>query len=543
MDYQRTLMLFEKRPNGKITTTDLSGTRVEIVTGQVGPSGLFLSSARPKTTKNTRAKITSCIVTLRHILEGRIIAFEGKQGLYFEKDGVRFFITNNGTNIKTETGAPIGDSDIVDAISLFDMSSLSGMVEMQQAVHVFLTNTYSPSSGFDLQAKLFHLCDAQYFEGLKIGTRDRVFTSDNLQIEEIKQAIRTGELRPMKILLGLPAAALTLNVEVPKIDQEEKDDAEHSTKYVDCKMGAYLLDHIWDIERLEDIQPIEFLDDFIPVPQFFTMVDIMHHELNAVLDRMKKGETGLRAIGNNFVNCQLVGRPGTGKTTIANALSATFGIPIKVVVNSKHTEEDTYQGMAKIREGKVDFVSTPFLDAYKTGGIILLEEFNLCDPGMLMGAIGQAIEKPFLVYEDGYRIVRRHPLCVIIATANIGTQGSREPSEAMISRMPNIFLLDDPKESDFIAILGKNSMLGKRKIMKVYKGYSKVINFLCSSSISADDIALGVTLRACQAAVKQMEIGISFHDAMKNTVIGAIAVKDIGLAKQTYESVIQSMPE
>lgn len=543
MDYQRTLMLFEKRPNGKITTTDLSGTRVEIVTGQVGPSGLFLSSARPKTTKNTRAKITSCIVTLRHILEGRIIAFEGKQGLYFEKDGVRFFITNNGTNIKTETGAPIGDSDIVDAISLFDMSSLSGMVEMQQAVHVFLTNTYSPSSGFDLQAKLFHLCDAQYFEGLKIGTRDRVFTSDNLQIEEIKQAIRTGELRPMKILLGLPAAALTLNVEVPKIDQEEKDDAEPSTKYVDCKMGAYLLDHIWDIERLEDVQPIEFLDDFIPVPQFYTMVDIMHHELNAVLDRMKKGETGLRAIGNNFVNCQLVGRPGTGKTTIANALSATFGIPIKVVVNSKHTEEDTYQGMAKIREGKVDFVSTPFLDAYKTGGIILLEEFNLCDPGMLMGAIGQAIEKPFLVYEDGYRIVRRHPLCVIIATANIGTQGSREPSEAMISRMPNIFLLDDPKESDFIAILGKNSMLGKRKIMKVYKGYSKVINFLCSSSISADDIALGVTLRACQAAVKQMEIGISFHDAMKNTVIGAIAVKDIGLAKQTYESVIQSMPE
>ena len=206
MDYQRTLMLFEKRPNGKIATTDLSGTRVEIVTGQVGPSGLFLSSSRPKTTINTRAKITSCIATLRHILEGRIIAFESKQGLYFEKDGARFFVTNNGTNIKTEAGASIDNSVIVDAISLFDMSSLSGMVEMQQAAHVFLTNTYSPSGSFDLQAKLFHLCDAQYFEGLKIGTRDQVFTSDNLQIEEIKQAIRTGELRPMKILLGLPAA-------------------------------------------------------------------------------------------------------------------------------------------------------------------------------------------------------------------------------------------------------------------------------------------------------------------------------------------------
>ena len=99
----------------------------------------------------------------------------------------------------------------------------------------------------------------------------------------------------MEVLDGLPAAALKLDVEVPKMSAEEEKKEDSSSKFVDCKMGAYLLDHVWDIERLDDIQPLEFLDDFVPVPQFFTMVDILNHELNAVLKRMKNGETGQRA--------------------------------------------------------------------------------------------------------------------------------------------------------------------------------------------------------------------------------------------------------
>lgn len=535
----RTSLLFKKLPGGRIEIPHVN----EFHTGEVGPSNLYLCPSRPKTTKSTRAKITNGIATLRHILEGRIVAFEGKQGIYFEKDGAQCFVSQNGDIVNVESGKEIDDSLLVDAVTLYDISNLSGMSNMQKTTRNFLEAMHSISGSVDLTSALFYLCDAQYFEGLKIATRDQISVMNDLRIEEVKQAIRTGEMTSMEILHGLPTAALKLDVQVPKAATKESSETYTDAKFVDCKMGAYLIDYIWDIERHEDIQSLEFLDDFVPVPQFFTMVDIINHELNAVVARLKTGQIGQSAIGKNYVNCQLVGRPGTGKTTIANALSAAFGLPIKVVINSKHTEEDTYQGMAKIRDGKVEFVSTPFLTAYKTGGIILLEEFNLCDPGMLMGALGQAIERPFLVYEDGYRTVRRHPLCVIIATANVGTQGSREPSEAMISRMPNIFLLDDPSESDFIAILQKGTSLGKRKIQKVYKGYKKVIDFLCSGSISADDIALGVTLRACQAAVKQMEIGISFHDAMKNTVIGAIAVKDIALAKQAFESVIQSMPE
>ena len=68
--------------------------------------------------------------------------------------------------------------------------------------------------------------------------------------------------------------------------------------------------------------------------------------------------------------------PAQGKTTTAEALSATLGLPIYTVKNSKYTEEDTFEGMNKVSGGSFAFKSTPFLEGYKNGGIIVLEEFN-----------------------------------------------------------------------------------------------------------------------------------------------------------------------
>ena len=73
-------------------------------------------------------------------------------------------------------------------------------------------------------------------------------------------------------------------------------------------------------------------------------------------------------------------------------------------------------------DGKFTVHDTAFSKAFETGGIVVLEEFNLADPGVLQGAIGQAIEYPFILNKDGWMEVRRHPLCVIIATMNSGTQ-------------------------------------------------------------------------------------------------------------------------
>lgn len=84
MGYKRTQMLFKGLTGhaASITITDAKGSTHEVASGMMGPSELYLCPARPKTTKSVRAKITNAVATLRHILEGRIVAFEGKQGVY-----------------------------------------------------------------------------------------------------------------------------------------------------------------------------------------------------------------------------------------------------------------------------------------------------------------------------------------------------------------------------------------------------------------------------------------------------------------------------
>lgn len=522
---------------GRPTGFELS-TGTNLAIGNSGLPGRYLSSMRAKTKGNrgNQAKINAGAIGLKYILDGKVNALESDVQIYVEftnDKGEYFNATCDKNAVHFENRLPNSESDAVVPVLIFALSKGVGLTELQETVDSLI---HDPSA-----ENVFLFCDSLYY-GLKSIKGTDTFNFDAyLNKDLVKQGIRTKNLQEMEALMDIPNKPDFRIGVTPKTKESEKAEENRQAKFEDCKFGGHILDYVWDLERTNDIQPLEFLETFVPNECFFTLVDIIEHELKQVEARLNKGIYGVNAIGDNYVNCQIVGRPGTGKTTIANALSAAFGMPIKAVINSKNTEEDAYQGMTKIVNGEATFVETPFLNAYKTGGIILLEEYNLADAGVTMGALGQAIERPFIIEEDGYKEVRRHPMCVIIATANVGTNGSREPSEAMISRMPNIFLLDDPKEEEFLQILKMKSGATKMECKKVYKIYKKVLDFLCSSSISADDIALGVTMRACIAALKQMKIGIDIKRAIYNTVIGAIAVKDIDLARKTYDSVVSPL--
>jgi MoxR-like ATPase len=193
--------------------------------------------------------------------------------------------------------------------------------------------------------------------------------------------------------------------------------------------------------------------------------------------------------------------------------------------------------MTKVSEGKLCFTETPFLQAYKNGGIIVLEEFNLADPAVIMGGIGQAIVPPFILYEDGYRPVNRHPLCVIAMTMNSGTQGASPPNEALSSRAPITLVLDDPPKDSFIDILVKNSGCEAKDAKAIYGIYRKVQDYLANENMT--DIGESITLRHCLGALTLMkDAGLEAKEAVKHSMIGAIAVKDRDAAKEVYDAVV-----
>lgn len=373
--------------------------------------------------------------------------------------------------------------------------------------------------------QLFILSDAFYFEGKTLINNIIVTTATEEQMCKIKQSFRTGEMTDSQVINAFKNRPMTeLKIELAPVKYAEKKASSKNYK------SEYEIKFAWDEEAKKQIPSTAIFDSFVPTEEFDNALSLAYHELNIVKSRLDAGVSSDDAIEDNYVNMIFVGSPGGGKTTIAKAIAAALHIPLWTVTNSHFTEEDAYQGMTKVKKGGFDFVATPFLQGFKEGGVILLEEFNLTDPGVIMGALGQAIEKPFLLYEDGYKPVKRHPICVIIGTMNTGTQGSAEPSEAFTSRLPDVFIINDPPKETFIEILKKRSGDAKNA-QKVYEAYTYIQSFLRSSTINAPEIAMSLSMRHCFAALRRLGMGMSLKNAIQTTMIGTIALKDLELAK------------
>lgn len=326
-------------------------------------------------------------------------------------------------------------------------------------------------------------------------------------------------------------------------DSEKKTKKEkRNSLWEDIKKGKYILDYPWSPEQQACVTPLSFLDTYVPDKHFYNVFNQVEKRLNLALKRIKDAEPmPCEASKKDAVNIFIVGKPGTGKTYMIFALSAALGIPIRSIPVGKNTEEDTFEGMTKVIDGKLTETRTPFLINGEEGGISVIEEINLASPDVVMGAIGQFVEFPYSIMEQGYKQVKRHPLNVIFGTMNIGTAGSKEVNEALSSRFSQTIVLDDPEEEDFLARLEIEGF--DKKISRwVYDRYVDIIETLKSPDYNCEEYCLNVNFRSCLGALQAIEFGSEPKEAIRNTMVGKIAEKDMEIAERIWE-MIQYKPD
>lgn len=537
MNYDIATMLYQSKSSIKTIRTSTKKVGMSAAAG-------YASKAHEGTAP---AKYSTLALFLDEIfLNGSINALESDECIYveFEQDGKRYFGTCDGKAVDWEESAPRMPYNLIPLfVYTLKSSNIVGAKYPEEVRETFeKCKTDFDAMGSVTIGPVAILCDSFYYNYVKPGILSTFAENEqSLAIDTVKQAYTSGLLKDMPALKDVSKISLNATKGVSTRKRKKKETQEKINQFEKCINGEYIIPYEWnDLQKMR-IPSISSLSDYVPDKVFYSSLNKVNNRLGKVLQRMDAGKQGLEAIGNDYLNFFVAGKPGTGKTTMAYALGAATGMPTYTVAASKHTEEDTFEGMNKVVEGQLSFVTTDFLDAYMNGGIIIIEEINLADPAVIMGALGQAIEFPFILKKDGYLPVRRHPMCVIIGTMNIGTYGSKGINQALSSRFKQTYILDDPSKEQFIQILEVQGY-SKKACNYVYNAYKKLNDYLKSPSVNQEDICLNLSIRGCLGALQNLDDGDEMKEALINSLIGKIYEVDPGLAKDIVKDVIDTLP-
>lgn len=147
-------------------------------------------------------------------------------------------------------------------------------------------------------------------------------------------------------------------------------------------------------------------------------------------------------------NIMLAGEPGSGKTLLCRALAASLGIPCLIIRLGERSEKDeltqeviaTDKGFQTLRSRMYWYV--------KYGGLIVFDDLANADPNLFFSVTGGLFESPY-EYVVNQETVKRHPLCIMMATTNVGTVGSLPITEAALTRFGGHYVISRLEDETF----------------------------------------------------------------------------------------------
>lgn len=506
--------------------------------GQRGSHGVGISKHRvggDLSGAKVNSIATVCELLFTHAGALSVYKSDLTSTVYCEIDKIPFIVTESEI---CETGTPV--KDIYSLIPWLMWQLIYGTNTELQTVFMNILFNYDVTKSVKAD-DVFALCDSFYYGCAKDAALNKKLITD----AELEASLRSNafEQEPFKGHTKYFGESERIKPTAKKKKMTSKAENSATQFLQDCKDGKYQVAYEWDEKIKGKVIPRKFLDKFVPTKEFEEIVKKIKYRTTKILERMDMGMTGAEAIGKDYLNIMLLGKPGTGKTTLAYAISAATGIPICTTVHNKHTEEDEYEGKTKIVDSQPTFVETDSLIFHELGGIDVCEEINLADPSVTMGGLGQKLEYPFIVKSNGYETKVRHPLNIVIGTMNVGTNGSNPLNQALTNRFKTPYILDDPTSETFIDILEKGSGADRKLCKWVYNAYNEVCEYLRSPEVSEEEICQNLSIRTCLGALENIEEGQTPIRALINSIIGAVAVVDLDVARRAQREAIEVLPD
>lgn len=135
------------------------------------------------------------------------------------------------------------------------------------------------------------------------------------------------------------------------------------------------------------------------------------------LSDSKSGQHGHYAYIRKLIECRvptmLVGPAGSGKSTVVKRIARDMALPYGEVPMTAGATPSWLFGSHTL-DG---FISRPFVEIYKGGGIFNFEEIDASDPNMLL-VVNNALESDSLFNPMTGEEITRHPDFIPVSTAN-----------------------------------------------------------------------------------------------------------------------------
>ena len=188
-----------------------------------------------------------------------------------------------------------------------------------------------------------------------------------------------------------------------------------------------------------------------------------------------------------ITNILLEGDAGSGKTQLAKALSAHFGLPYtKVTCFADMDKSDILGSILPVlredghsaEEVSYQFYPSEIVRAYENGWLLEIQEPTVIRDAAVLMALNSALE-PDGSLNLPTRIVHRHPDFITVITTNRGYHGFRPLNEALRDRVQHTEKMDLPPKS----------VMMERAIAKT--GYSDqwMLSLLADMMITLDETA------------------------------------------------------
>lgn len=447
---------------------------------------------------------------------------------------------SSGCTVTTEDVDGLNPRDTNFACALF--LAAGNNAEMSSSIKEYFKDY---ADGITNSPAIYRFCDSYYYGFLNAGNNVKVIEDKSL-IEEFVTAVTDGMAKLDTLGLdGYITDTYKAGVFTKEEPKEEKSVETGKTFLDECIEGKYIVPYNWDDDQKELIPSMSELDKFYENKFFRELVEMIYYGSMETLSINAKGIpfTDTMAYAEQMFNGRLIGEPGTGKSYTIRMACAACQVPFIDVAFSKHTEEDVAEGKTRIVDGRPEFVLTDIPKYWAKGGVQVWEEPNLADPAVTFGIASQALEKPFMIMENGVNKVYRHPLTFVFACENTGLEGTNPDNPAFSNRFETTWPIEAPTEEELKGMLMKQTGQSKTLVNWVYEAYKRTINWLNDPKVGESEVCSNLSIRTCKGTIRNMKRGMSPIRAVETSIVGAVRSVDKELATNLMEEVISTLPK